>query len=71
LKFYHFSGFLLGEPDVISKYQNRYTFDQKEDVKPLFNDYIHLLKKYLYEKFENIECFYVKRRNNYLINYKK
>ena len=70
LKFYHFSGFLLSEPDVISKYQNRYTFEQKRDIKPLFDNYILLLNKYLYSRFINIECFYVRRRNKYLISYR-
>jgi len=62
LKFYHFSGFLLSEPDEISKYQNRYSFERKMDVKPLFDDYIRLLNKYLHSRFENIQCFYVRKR---------
>lgn len=63
LKFYHFSGFLLSEPNMISKYQNRYSFDKKRDIKPLFNDYIFLLNKYFYNRFENFKCFYIKNRN--------
>ena len=58
LKFYHFSGFLLNEPDVISKYQNRYTFEQRRDVKPLFDEYILLLNKYSYNRFFKIKCYY-------------
>ena len=58
LKFYHFSGFLLNEPNEISKYQNRYTFKQKKDVRPLFDEYIFLLNKYLYDRFMKIECYY-------------
>jgi len=66
LKFYHFSGFFLKKPDMISKYQNRYTFEQRGDIKPLFDDYIILLNKYLYDKFRNLECFYIKRRNEHI-----
>jgi hypothetical protein len=62
LKFYHFSGFQLDSPNIVSKYQNRFDFENREDIKPLFNDYIFLLNKYLYGKFIKLECYYVRKK---------
>jgi len=62
LKFYHFSGFQLDSPNIISKHQNRFDFERREDIMPLFNDYTYLLNKYLYNKFIKLECYYVKKR---------
>lgn len=64
LKFYHFSGFQLGEPSIISKYQNRFTFEQRGDIKPLFENYCVVLNKYLYNKFIGLNCFYTRKRVN-------
>jgi len=63
LKFYHFSGFQLYSPNIVSKYQNRFNFEERVDIKPIFNDYIFLLNKYLYSKFIKLKCYYVKNLN--------
>ncbi len=39
LKFYHFSGYSPDKPDSISKFQNRYTFQSRPELAPLFEDY--------------------------------
>ncbi|HEV8240559.1 MAG TPA: glycosyltransferase [Thermoanaerobaculia bacterium] len=39
LRFYHFSGYALERPEQISKYQNRFTLDDRPDLAPLFADY--------------------------------
>ena len=65
MKFYHFSGFQPDEPAVISKYQNRFTFEQRKDIKQLFDDYSRLLNDYSYGKFAKIECFYGKNYKPY------
>jgi len=39
LKFYHFSGFYPDRPNVVSKHQNRYSFQDIPLVKALFDDY--------------------------------
>jgi len=62
LKFYHFSGYQLDRPNIVSKYQNRFNFKDREDIKPLFNDYSLLLNKYLYGKFIKTGCYYVKNK---------
>jgi hypothetical protein len=39
LVFYHFSGFNPLIPDLLSKYQNRFTFEARSDVLELFKEY--------------------------------
>lgn len=39
LKFFHFSGFSPEHPEVLSKHQNRFTFENLPTVKPLFEAY--------------------------------
>ena len=39
LVFFHFSGYQLAEPGHISVHQNRYSFESRSDVKPLFEMY--------------------------------
>jgi glycosyltransferase involved in cell wall biosynthesis len=44
LKFYHFSGFSPDRPDLLSKHQNRYTFQDRPELRPLFQDYAQRLR---------------------------
>jgi glycosyltransferase involved in cell wall biosynthesis len=44
LRFFHFSGYALERPDLISRFQNRFTFAQRPDVAPLFADYARRLR---------------------------
>ena len=39
LKFFHFSGYSLDHPEVITKHWTRFTFDNRPDVKPIFDEY--------------------------------
>jgi glycosyltransferase involved in cell wall biosynthesis len=39
LRFYHFSGYDFRRPELISKFQNRFTFADRPDVLPLFRLY--------------------------------
>jgi hypothetical protein len=58
LKFYHFSGFNPEHKNDISKHQNRYTFEQRQDLSVLFDEYTRLLYKYKHASFAKIKCFY-------------
>lgn len=49
LKFFHFSGFSPDRPDVLSKYQNRYTFDDLPQLRPLFEAYAACLLGHGYD----------------------
>lgn len=53
LIFYHFSGATMDcfEADSLSKHQNRYTFTNRPDVKPLFLDYIRGLKRHHFNSY--------------------
>lgn len=39
LRFFHFSGYNYQKPDVICKYANRYNFDNRPDLKEIFDLY--------------------------------
>ena len=39
LAFFHFSHYNISAPDVISSYHNRFTFDNRPDLRPLFAEY--------------------------------
>ena len=63
LKFFHFSGISTDHVELISKYQNRYTLNDLDHLKPLFYDYRDRLLanghesacriKYAYGYFDN------------------
>jgi hypothetical protein len=60
LTFFHYSGFELKKPDVVSKYQNRITFENRPDIVPLFDFYVNKLKQNHNDYFINFKCFYIK-----------
>jgi glycosyltransferase involved in cell wall biosynthesis len=39
LRFFHFSGYSLDRPELVSKYQNRFTLGDRPDLEPLFREY--------------------------------
>lgn len=39
LVFYHFSHYNIEKPDVISSYNSRFSFANRKDIKPLFDEY--------------------------------
>jgi lipopolysaccharide biosynthesis glycosyltransferase len=49
LIFFHFSSFKPEKPGVIADWQNRFTFESRPDIQPLFSDYISRLKEHQYE----------------------
>ncbi len=53
LKFYHFSGFSPDRPEVISKHQNRYTFQDLPLLKTLFDAYTQRLYAHGYERVKD------------------
>jgi len=46
LIFFHFSGIVLGSEQVISKYQNRYSFQQRPDLAELFSQYRQQIQRF-------------------------
>jgi hypothetical protein len=60
LYFFHFSGYQLHRPRVLSKYQNRYDFEQRADVWPLFEHYGQRLTANGNEYYSQFACAYIK-----------
>lgn len=58
LVFYHFSGYNPLGPDNISKYQDRYTFEERKDLEGLFREYTIRLFELNYKEFINLPCYY-------------
>lgn len=60
LKFYHFSGYKISAPNVISRYQNRFTFEQRPDIVPLYKGYDNALRENKQMLFGAYKCYYIK-----------
>lgn len=61
LRFFHFSGYQFSKPDVICKYNDRYNFISRPDVKKIFNLYQELVISNDYEALNKIEPIYKKK----------
>ncbi len=63
LCFFHFSGVEMDYPDKLSKHQNRFTLTGRQELRPLFERYLSLIREagfetsrhwpYAYAKFDN------------------
>ena len=62
LVFYHFSGYNLEKTDTLAKYQHRYTFDNRKELAPLFNDYRDILLNNRYMHFSGLESVYSRNK---------
>lgn len=60
LQFFHFSGYGLNQPTVLSKYQNRHTFPTRPDVFPLFRYYAARLEANHNAYYADFPCAYLK-----------
>jgi hypothetical protein len=63
LQFLHYSGYGVAKPDEISKYQTRYTFQQRPDLLPLFRYYHQRLLDNDNEAYRTYPCAYIKPPN--------
>lgn len=60
LIFFHFSGYSPEKPTEISKYQDRYNFQEKGDVASLFDYYAQALIANGHKEFKKYSCYYIK-----------
>lgn len=60
LQFFHYSGYGVQKPDLISKYQTRYTFEQRPDLIPLFQLYHNRLIQNGNDAYRTYPCVYIK-----------
>ena len=63
LVFFHFSGFNPLRPDVLSKYQDRFSFENRKDIVNLFVEYSSMIKSNKYFENADIPCYYVIEKN--------
>jgi hypothetical protein len=61
LRFFHFSGYKLGSPDVIAAYHTRYTFDTRPDVVHLYDAYREACIAEGSAELSRIPCVYYER----------
>jgi lipopolysaccharide biosynthesis glycosyltransferase len=70
--FYHFSNFKLERPDILAGYNNRFTFDNRPEMRLLFDEYIEEVFKFGYNKYKNIPWVYEnKKRAKWIFIYKR
>ena len=60
--FFHFSGYDFSKTELISKYQNRYKFESRKDILPLFEHYNNIVKNNRYNEFSQFECFFARQK---------
>ena len=63
--FFHYSGYDPNKPTAVSKYQNRHTFEQRPDLKPLFDHYHNELLRNENSYYRQFDCFYIKPKRVY------
>jgi len=64
LIFYHYASFKPLNPDQISTGQSRYTFKDRPDILPLFQNYCELVFQNNYKSLAHLPCYYVGIREN-------
>lgn len=65
LHFFHYSGYDPAKPDIISKYQNRYDFNQRPDLVELFEIYRKQLVAHGNAYYRKFPCVYIKPEKIY------
>jgi lipopolysaccharide biosynthesis glycosyltransferase len=60
LIFYHFSHYHPEHPGEIAAYHNRFSFDTRPDIKPLFDVYSANLKRNKYFALKQVPCYYLR-----------
>ena len=60
LLFFHYSGYSLKEPDLISRHQDRFTMQENPAISEIFDRYRQKLIENKHEDFQKIPCYYKK-----------
>ena len=58
LVLYHYTGYDLDHPDTLSKYQSRFSFNYRTDIKPLYDVYKDQLEQNKFKHFSQLVPFY-------------
>ena len=67
LRFFHFSGYDFRRPELISKFQNRFTFAERPDVLPLFRLYAERIRAEGQEEVQDYPYQYARFDNGVLV----
>jgi hypothetical protein len=65
LTFYHFSGYNLNQPGIISKYQTRYSFTERPEMKILFDEYANDLSDNGVDFYTSVRCSFSGIKENF------
>lgn len=68
LIFYHFSSYKYTDPNKMSKYYSRYSFESRPDLISLYEYYHKKITENNIDKLSKVSCEYVLKRNNFLSN---
>lgn len=66
LYFYHFSSYRFNEPDKISKYYDRYSFETHPELRNIYDHYCKILIQNKIEELSIIPCVYLEKQKQYL-----
>lgn len=61
LYFYHFSGYNINAPHLISIHQDRWSLERREDIVPLYQGYLEAVKKYDYDYVSGLKSVFDKK----------
>ncbi len=62
LSFYHFSGYDFALPQLMSKYQDRFSLADSTDLTHLYDDYIQKVRQNRFEELSLLSCYYVENK---------
>jgi len=68
LVFFHFSGYDPLVPEIVSRYQNRFSFENRKDIVFLFDSYRKSLIVKEYGKYIEIPCYYAVEKSKKDLN---
>jgi hypothetical protein len=62
LVFFHFSGYTFTRTNIVSKYQTRFSFENRPDIIPLFTEYTKLVLANKHQEYAGVTCYFVKAK---------
>jgi hypothetical protein len=63
LVFFHYASYRPLNPSLISSGQRRYTFDDRPDITPLFDNYRNILLNGDYKRMNSVPCYFYQKKN--------
>lgn len=70
LIFYHFSNYKFNNPDVLANYYDRFTFENRPDLRSIYTHYCQLVVENNYQTLSKIKCYYVLQKMTSIVEKK-